>query len=473
MPRSAQPSPSPSRLTSAPHGHAVVLGASVAGLLAARVLADHFERVTVVERDPLEDDDDLRKGVPQGRHPHGLLAAGAQAMEGLFPGLREALLARGACGGDLRKTRWIIGGRRLQLDDLGIPGLCCTRPLLEGELRRRVRALANVELRDRHDVLGWRVDGERVTGVRVLGRRDASVEETLAAELVVDATGRGSRMPTWLGELGYPAPDEERVRVGMSYTSARVRRKPEHVDGGTVLVVGATPAVARAGAALAVREDEWIVTLIGYLGEKAEPSLDGMRAMARDLVAPDMHALLSDTELVSPISTFTFPASQRRRYERLDRHPEGVIAFGDAICSFNPIFGQGMTVAAHEALALAELLGEPAGLDRLWRRFYARTRVLVDAPWSIAVGNDLRIPGVEGERPAGAGLLDRYLDRVLAVAERDPAVGTAFLRVTNLLDPPAALFRPRTLARVAFSRVSGDVGEGHGAVARVSGEAGA
>ncbi|MCB9598869.1 MAG: FAD-dependent monooxygenase [Sandaracinus sp.] len=431
--------------------HALVLGASLGGLLAARVLADHFDRVTLVERDALPERAEQRKGVPQGRHAHGLLASGLRTLESLFPGLGEALAAGGAQRTDLPQTRWILGGRRLRCESLGFPGVCAARPTLEAEVRRRVLALPNVTLRDHHDVLGLVVEGERICGARLLGRRDESAEEVVHAELVVDATGRGSRLPTWLEELGYPAPVEERVRMGMTYTSARVRRRPTHANGDLVVVVGATPEVPRAGAALAVTRDEWIVTVMGYLGARPEPTLDGMRAWASQLVAPDLAALLADTELVSPVATYQFPHAQRRRYERLRRHPEGVIAFGDAICGFNPIFAQGMTVAAHEALALHALLATRR-TDGLWRRFYARTRPIVDIPWSIATGNDLRIEGVEGTRPAGATLLDRYLDRLLAVAEHDPKVGTAFLRVTNLLDAPSSLMKPATMLRVLFGR---------------------
>ncbi len=432
--------------------HAIVLGASMGGLLAARALSDHFDRVTIIERDALPLDASPtgaahRKGVPQGRHAHGILASGRLTLEEMFPGLSATLRAAGAQEADLTGTRWILGGHRQRLDDLGFPGLCCTRPTLEAAVRARVLALPGVSARTEHDVLGLVHRRGRVEGVRVLGRRDGSAEETLAGDLVVDATGRGSKLPQWLEAMGYSPPAEERVRVKISYTTALFRRERRHVDGGIVLVVGAAPPNPRAGVALAVGPDTWIVTLIGYLGERAEPSHEGCLAFSRTLPAPDLHQLLEDSEPVSEFSTSTFSHSQRRRYDALDEHPEGLIAFGDAMCSFNPIFGQGMTVAAHEARALGACLagGETAGL---WRRFYKSSRAIIDIPWSIAVGNDLRYPDVEGARPALGGLLDRYLDRVLAVGASDARVGTAFLRVTNLLDPPQALMRPTTLARV-------------------------
>ena len=426
--------------------HAVVLGASVGGMLAARALSRHFARVTLLERDVLGETPVQRKGVPQGRHAHGLLAAGQLALERAFPGFKTDLEALGALTSDVGEGRWIVSGHALQLPHIGLRGVTCTRPVLETYVRGRLCQLPNVRIRA-GDALGLHYADGRVQGVRLLDRRDGSAPETLRADLVVDATGRGSRAPAWLRELGYPAPKEDRIKVGIGYTTALYERRADHLAGRSVLVIGAAPPNLRCGVALAVDAEHWIVTLVGYLGVRADPSHAGFLDFASKLPANDLLQILSASQPASAFASMTFPHSQRRRYDQLRAHPEGFVVFGDAMCSFNPIYGQGMTVAALEADALDSCLASP-GRKRLWRRFYRAAKAVVDVPWSITVGNDLCFDEVEGRRSLPGKLLNRYLARLLETAAHDAKVGEAFARVTHLLSPPGSLMQPRILARV-------------------------
>lgn len=421
--------------------HAVVLGGSMAGLLTARVLLDHYERVTLVERDRFPAVGDHRKGVPQGRHSHGLLASGAATIEKLFPGARDGLVALGAMSGDLgRDGRFIVGGMRLCGVEMGEVSLSVSRPLLEGYVRRRLLALPGLEALDSCDALGIELEGGRAKAVRLLRRTDGAAEERLSADLIVDATGRGSRAPTWLRAAGYEGPEEERVEVGVGYTTVICPRKEEHFDGQRVIIIGAAPPNRRCGVAVALEGDRWMVTLVGYLGDHAPAGLDGLLDFARTLPAPDLHELLSCTEILGEPVTARFPHSQRRRYESLVRFPEGFIVLGDALCSFNPIFGQGMSVAALEAEALGDVLRR--GADQAWKRFYPAAARIVDAPWSIAVGNDLRFEEVNGKRTLAGKLIGAYLSRFVRAATVDSVASSAFLRVTHLLSPPGSLFAP-------------------------------
>lgn len=430
--------------------HAVVLGASMAGLAAARVLADVYERVTVLERDALPGAAAHRKGVPQSHHAHGLLAAGRVALEELFPGLTDELVANGALSGDLQaQSRWSNQGLRLCPGPSGLQGIALSRPLLEGSIRERVRALPNVWVVDRCVAAGLvgSPDGRRVCGVRVLRRADSSAEEVLEADLVVDATGRGSRSPLWLEALGYPRPAEDEVRVGVAYASRVYRRRRDHADGDRAVVVAATVERPRGGAMLAMEGDRWMVTLNGYLGQRPPTDPDGFVAFAAGLPAPDIFEVISDAEPLGEVLPARYPASVRRRYERLDRFPEGYLVVGDAVCSFNPIYGQGMSVAALEALTLRECLraGPAAGLAR---RFFAKAARIVDIPWGIAVGADLRFPGIHGARTAKVRLVNAYLARFHVAAATDPVLGGAFLRVVNLMDRPESLLGPTIALRV-------------------------
>jgi 2-polyprenyl-6-methoxyphenol hydroxylase-like FAD-dependent oxidoreductase len=429
--------------------HAVVLGASMAGLAATRVLADAYGWVTVLERDQLPQTDTHRKGVPQSRHAHGLLAGGRAALEELFPGLTDELVARGALTGDLQAdTRWYNRGLRLRQGPSDLRALAVSRPLLEGCVRERVRALGNVRLVDHCDVAGLAAtpDGRRVRGVRVIRRADGSAEEVLEADLVVDATGRGSRSPAWLEQLGYPRPAEEELRIDVAYASRIYRRHPDHLDGDRAVLVAATLERPRAAAMLAMEGDRWIVTLASYRGPRPPTDPDGFTAFAAGLPAPDVFEVIANTEPLGEVLPARYPASVRRRYERLDRFPDGYLVTGDAVCGFNPIYGQGMSVAALEALVLRECLH--AGPGGLARRFFAKAARIVDIPWGIAVTSDRRFPWIQGARTAKVRLVNAYLARFHVAAERDPILARAFLRVVNLIDRPEDLLRPALAARV-------------------------
>jgi 2-polyprenyl-6-methoxyphenol hydroxylase-like FAD-dependent oxidoreductase len=429
--------------------HAVVLGASMAGLATARVLADVYGRVTVVDRDLLPAPGAQRRGVPQGRHAHGLLARGREVLEELFPGLTDELVAQGALYGDIQlHGRWYNEGVRLRQGPSGLNSLAVSRPLLEGQIRRQLAAFPNVSIVDGCDVAGLVAtpDRRRVTGIRTL-RRGTGPEQVLEADLVVDATGRGSRSPAWLATLGYEPPEQEAVRPRAAYASAVYRRRPaEHLGGDRVVILAATHATRRGAAMLAMEDDRWIVTLFGYLGERPPTEPGAFVDWAATLAAPDVHEVISSAELLQAPVPAHFPASVRLRYERLDRFPEGYVVTGDAVCSFNPIYGQGMTVGALEALALRDCLRD--GADQLRQRFFRSAAKLVDTPWSIAVGADLRFPEVEGPRTPKVRMVNAYLARLHVAAGSDPVLGRAFLRVVNLIDPPEHLMSPELAFRV-------------------------
>ena len=433
--------------------HAVVLGASMAGLLAARVLADAYGRVTVIDRDQLPEASTHRRGVPHGRHAHALLARGQQALEELFPGLTADLIAQGVPTGDLLADgRWYVSGHRLRQQHIGLVSLCVSRPFLEGYVRARVRALPNVAFLDSCDIVGLAAtpDGRRISGARVLGRADGSAEEELGADLVVDATGRGSRTPAWLHALGYARPDEEQVRVGLGYATRTYRLPPDALDGDLAVLDATTPEHPRGGALLRLEGDRWMVTLAGMLGDHPPTDPDGFLAFARSLRFPDIYQTVRDAAPLDDPVGFRFPASVRHRYERLDRFPDALLVMGDAVCSFNPIYGQGMSVAALEALALRRHLQRGAEPQpRRWFRGLAR---VVDVPWDIAVGGDLAVPGVQGRRTLKDRLVHAYIARLHAAAEHDATLASAFVRVAGLVAPPQSLLHPSIAVRVLRAR---------------------
>lgn len=426
-------------------GTAVVIGGSMAGLLAARVLSEHFQRLVIVERDRLPAGPAQRKGVPQGQHAHALLGQGKQILEHLFPGLTEQLRRQGA---PLGRGRYFSGGGYFARSPQAPASLYLSRPLLESAIRGRVAALPNVELLQERSVTGLVSDAERrrIVGVQLEGS-DGATAEVVSAALVVDAGGRGSRMPAWLEELGYPRPELERVEVDMAYASRIYERRPEHLAGDLMLIIAPTTQNPRACALLAQEGDRWQVTLAGYFGDR--PPLDeaGFLQFARALPTQDVSELLQSARPLSEPVAFRFPSNQRWRYERLHAFPTGLLVIGDALCSFTPAYGQGMSVAATEALALSACLAQ--GHHDLARRFFQRAAQAIDNPWALTVGNDKRLSQLPLPRPRR--MLNWYLDRYQHAAQTDPVLALAFQRVGNLFAAPASLLHPALAWRVLRS----------------------
>lgn len=429
-------------------GHAVVLGASLAGLAAAGTLAARFDRVTVVDRDTMPTAARPRRGVPQGRHAHLLLPSGLTQLAELFPGLGDDLRRRGAHLIPANEFRFYAAGGRLRLDGSRLAISGATRPLIEGVVRERLCRLDNVRLLDGCEAGGPTATGDgRVTGVWIHAPHDVGTEQHLAADLVVDATGRGSRSPRWLTQLGYAAPEPERLHIGVHYSTRLFRRDPGELDGCRHVAVGVPTGERRGGLVLAVEDDRWLVTLVGILGERPPTDLDGFIGYAGSLCADELHELAANAEPASDAATGAFQDYVRHRYDRLREFPAGYVVVGDAVCSLNPLYGQGMSVAIGEAAVLGRVLDDH-GLSRIGPRFFRRSRRLVDAAWSLATGSDLGHPDVVGERTTSWRMLNAYINRLLSAGQHDPIVAGAFLEVASLVASPPRLMRPRIVGRV-------------------------
>jgi 2-polyprenyl-6-methoxyphenol hydroxylase-like FAD-dependent oxidoreductase len=444
----------------------------MAGLLAARVLSRFYDRVTVVERDHLPSGAQNRKGVPQGRHLHGLAAGGSEILERLFPGLLEELVAGGApVLRNLSEIYFSAGGGRVlcQRDSpWDPPAFSGTRPFLESRIRDRVRALENVTLLERTEAIAlvasparYRVGGVRVTHL------DDGAEETLAADLVVDTTGRGGRMPVWLTELGYQPPREDELAVQLKYVTQTVRLVPDGLGPEHQVIIGARPGRPTGLGVMRCEGDRWMCTAYGYGGHHPPTDRERLLEFLRPIVPARMHAALRDAEPLDEVRSYRFPANFRRRYDLLRRFPAGLLVMGDAMCSFNPIYGQGMTVAALESVILEETLS--IGDHDLARRFFRATKKPIDLAWQTASAGDLALPEVAGPRPLMIRLLNGFSARVMAAAEDDPALSNQFLRVAVFVDSPGRLLRPSMLGRVLagnLRRIRGrrDAGPAPGAV---------
>ncbi len=444
-------------------GTALVIGAGIAGLCAARALSDRFSRVVVLDRDELPATAVPRRGVTQGGHGHVLLVAGQRALGELFDGLMDELVGAGGVrfdpGMELSFYRfgsiWPREPSELRL-------VTFSRPLLELAIRRRVEALPNVSIRDAVSVAALEGADGRVTGARL------DDDELIETDLIVDCTGRGARSNHWLAALGFPAPRVSEVKVGVGYATRFYRRSPgDLAEGSAVFCLPSPPAEKRAGLALPVEGDRWLISLGGWHDDFPR-DLPAFERHARELPHPGIARLLERCEPVTELSVVHYPTSRRRYFEELSELPGGYLALGDAICSFNPIYGQGMTCAALEAVELGRLLderavsgsavsgsaisGSAAGIDsNLSARYYQQAARIVATPWQFATGGDFSYPETGGERPRGVRLKNAYAKRIQLASMVDPEVRRTFTSVQHLITEPAALMKPAMVLRVLRS----------------------
>ena len=431
--------------------HAIVIGASITGLAAAQVLSGRFERVTVIDRDTLPAGYGDRRAVPQGFHGHGLLASGLHALEHLFPRLEADLIAAGAVPGDVvGNVRWFHHGHYKAKFESGLRGLLMSRALLEGAVRGRDQAIPKrEEIVEACHVVGVIADDarRRIVGIRT---RPDLAEDLRLANLIVDASGRGSRSPTWLAELGYEAPETDRIHIDVAYATRQFLRESGDLDGDSAAIIAATPPVGkRLGFILAIERNRWMVTLGGCLGERAPTDPAGYLDFARSLARPDIYDVIRHATPLTDVVAIAFTDSRRHRFEKLRRFPDRYLVLGDALCSFNPVYGQGMSVAVLETLELEACLAEPAGLHGLSRQMFRRTNRIIDSAWKLAADSDLAYPAVIGRRRLGSRLSNWYVGKVHQAASTDRVVCRTFFDVANLLAPATALVHPGIVARVA------------------------
>jgi len=383
--------------------HAVVLGASMTGLMAARVLSDHFGRVTLVERDRFPAGTKDRQGVPQGRHIHVLLVRGEQIISRFFPGLTSDLIQAGAVRVDLPgDVLWFHQGGYKTRFQSGITVLYLSRPLLESYLRRRVLALKNLTCLEQYDAQSLVTNADRtcITGVKIRRRAAGASEDMLEADLVIDATGRGSRSPKWLEALGYSKPEESAVKVSVGYTTRLYRQNPELLPNAKgILIMPVPPHGRRAGGLFPIEGGRWIVSLAGGLNDYPPADEQGFLEYAKSLASRDVYNVISQAEPLTDFAIYRIPSNLRRHYERMTRFPKGYLVMGDAICSFNPVYAQGISVGALEAEALDGCLREASvrqTMNDLAHDFFRRAAKVIDTAWRMAAGEDFRFPGVEG-----------------------------------------------------------------------------
>ncbi len=434
--------------------NAIVIGASMTGLITARVLCDHFERVTILERDSLPEGHLPRKGVPQGQHVHVLFSGGMKVIDGLFPGFSDELAENGSVVCDFaRELCWYHAGVWKARPESGLVSYWQTRPFLESNLRRRLTSDTTVEIRGDCAVTQLNTNGDRsrVTGLVARCGDDGSTE-TLQADLIVDASGRGSQTPKWIESLGYQKPTETSVEVNIGYAS-RMYEPPDDTtrDWRIMAQYGTPPENKRTGYIFPIEGGRWLVSAVGFLRDHAPTDDQGYLEFARSMERPDFYDAIKDAKPLTPIAAYTFTANRWRHYDRLSRFPAGLLVIGDAISSFNPVYGQGMSAGALQAeqlrLTLQDCRGHGVPKD-LHKEFFRKVAKIIEVPWMLATQSDFRYPGTVGKRPLHSKPLNWYLTGVLRLCSGNDRVTKLFYDVLHFTRKPTAFFRPSVLGAV-------------------------
>jgi 2-polyprenyl-6-methoxyphenol hydroxylase-like FAD-dependent oxidoreductase len=437
--------------------HAIIIGGSLAGMLAARVLVDRFDRVTIIERDFYPEKPLPRPGIPQSRHLHILLSQGKIILEKLFPGLQDELVTFGAPKLDPKSISWFSPAGWAPLfspdpNDL----IMFSRSLLDWVILRRLAAINNLHFLEGGTVTGLlaKVDRPQISGVsvRLRDRENSSNirEENLYADLVVDASGKVSQMPKWLKQIGYLPPPETVINAFVGYATRIYECNDRLLDKSAIFAGSAAPFRTRGGAIFPIEGNRWLVGLVGCDRDYPPADEAGFLEFARSLPIGMIYDAIKDAEPLCSITSYRGTENRMRHYDRLSKYPDNLVIVGHAVCAFNPIYGQGMTVAGLDAMLLNDCLQKqkqryPEGdLTDFGRQFQKKLAKLHEVPWMFAISQDSRYPGSQGAKPDfGTRLIIEYMELVLKALIDDAKVCQAFLEVVHMIRPPSTLFHPK------------------------------
>jgi 2-polyprenyl-6-methoxyphenol hydroxylase-like FAD-dependent oxidoreductase len=429
---------------------AVVLGGSIAGLFAARVLADAYDQVHIVDRDAIVGLKGPRKTCPQTYQANGLLTRGVQIMEELFPGI----VPTGDVSGEVR---WYFQGNRLKQANGDLFSIGVVRPVLEYYIREQVQKLPNVTFVQEHDILGLTAtaDNSRITGARVQGRGE-STEKVIEADLVVDATGRGSRTPVWLEQLGYAKPEEERTKIDLAYVTQHYRLRPgvDALQGDHAINAVGHAGLPRGEVFFRVDDGRLELTTYGILGDHPPTEQAALYEWLKTLPARDVYEVLRWADPVDEPVKFRFPTTLRRNYHKLTRFPHGLLVTGDAVTCFNPVYAQGMTIAGVCAITMRQHLHSGATPEPI-DYFQDLAKAGVDAAWAMTSTIDMSYPGVPGNRTFQVRMQNKFLRRVQIAATRDSKVTVAYMKAATMVAGPEVLMNPRMILRVLWLSMFG------------------
>jgi 2-polyprenyl-6-methoxyphenol hydroxylase-like FAD-dependent oxidoreductase len=430
---------------------AIVIGGSVAGMLAARALADFYEKIIVIEKDEKSDSYSTRKGVPQGAQGHVLLKSGEEIIEGMFPGILDEMRQNGSVESDFAgNVSWFHHGCSKVTYHSGVSITQQSRPFLEGHIQRKLEKLSNIEFMYKCKVKKLRLDGHKEIKSIIAEQSDGSIVE-IDTDLVIDASGPASLTPKWLQEFGFKVPVKTEVKIDLFYASMIYKDlSPNAGDWHSLLVYPNPAEMDRGGSISPIEGDRYHIMLLGYGDHSPPHDLRGFLQYAKSLDQPNVYEAIKNGVADSEIQVYRFPSLHRYHYEKQSDFPSGLLVIGDAFCRLDPLFGQGMSIAAKEAELLSKVLRKYDSKKQLTHHFHRQTSKIIDVPWLIALTEDFRFRTTTGRKPMGLSFLQWYVKKVVYACEQNKDVYSQFIKVLHLKAHPASLFKPNLLAGVLF-----------------------
>lgn len=432
---------------------AVIIGASIGGLVAAQVLQKYFTKVTLIEKDSFEGE---RKGTPQSRHVHILLVKGMQILSKIFSGFEEALENAGAVKTDfIKNARYLVPTGWTPRFDSGLVSYSCTRSLLEDTVRKFVIKNSKIEILSGYRATGFQKKDDKVSSVSIENLYTLEKKD-IQCDLVLDASGRNSELPTWLEKLGYEKPLETRVNSDIGYAT-RYFEIPENFaeDWNILVILNRPPNQPKMGGIFKIEKNCWIVTMYSIGKEHPPTDDDGFLKFAKSLPDDKIYETIKNLKPISQIFGYRIDGSRLRHYDDT-KLPENLIAFGDSVCTFNPFYGQGMTVIALSAQVLDDALKQN-DLENFSSVFHKKLSKKISYPWILATGEDFRWTTTKGKQPSSlTRIIQNYVDKVLLSTPRSPRATLAFQEMMQMVKSPLVMFHPKILIKALLVKSSGD-----------------
>ncbi len=428
--------------------HATVVGGSMAGLIAARVLSNHFEKVTIIEKDIVNNEPETRKGQSQTKHIHLLLVQAMNTLSHYFPDLKEELLANGALELDVGNDyNWYSYGGIKKKGKTGITALTMSRPLLEYHVKKGVVSMGNIVIQDNTKVKEIHIKNNVV---RALSIEKEGKREELKTDFIVDASGRGSKSFKWLKQHGYEIPQESKIKIDITYVTVLFKRKKVAL-GQKLEVISYSPEAPKEKLGVVmmpIEDDRWVLTLIGMRGAIPPQNDQELIMFLKKLPIKGIYDIVSETDRLTEFMVYKYPNSVRRHYEKLKNFPGSYIVLGDTISSFNPMYAQGMASSIFQAKILDEVLGQITSNDHIFKPYISKVTKIIEALWTAGAYEDFKYPETEGKKPIAANLVNNYMKTLQKAANNDAELFKEILEVAGFLKPGMKLFRPKILWKV-------------------------
>jgi 2-polyprenyl-6-methoxyphenol hydroxylase-like FAD-dependent oxidoreductase len=428
---------------------AIVIGGSIAGKLSARVLSDFFEEVIVLEKDQKNDSIAIRKGVPQGSQGHVLLKSGEELLEELFPGIIAEMVKEGSTVSDFaRDLVWFHHGCRKVSFDSGLSIIQQSRSFLEWHIQKRLETIPNIDFRYGITVKKLLLkDNKEISGI-TLEKQDGR-QMNLSGDLVIDASGAASLTPKWLEELGFKKPKKTEVKIDLFYASMIFGKLAARASNWhSLLVYPNPPKQSKGGTISPIEGDCHLVTLLGYGVEHLPSDHSAFLQYAKNLDQPDLYEAIKTAVPESGIQMYRFPALRRYHFDKMKQFPAGLLVIGDSICRIDPVFAQGMSIAAMEAVVLRKMLKSSRTKEKLTNDFHRKISKIIEIPWLIALTEDFRFQHTSGKKPFGLSILQMYVKNVVLACSHNEKVYSQFMNVLHLKAHPVSLFKPAILTSV-------------------------